>query len=161
MSPTTEPASRERGTLRFARQVVRWRHIAVGLAAVAPVEGAGHAHQLGKGLGREDGFLLHHDRDRHQRSVAGALGEAVLHVDEGRFIRHTGLFNMSGCAAITLPLAWTDSGLPLGMMFGARFGDEASLFRIAGQLERARPWADRVPPVVERRRGVLEREMPS
>jgi Asp-tRNA(Asn)/Glu-tRNA(Gln) amidotransferase A subunit family amidase len=66
----------------------------------------------------------------------------------GRFIPHTGLFNMTGCPAITLPLAWTDSGLSFGMMFGARFGDEASLFRIAGQLERARPWSDRVPPIV-------------
>jgi amidase len=65
-----------------------------------------------------------------------------------RFIPHTGLFNMTGCPAITLPLAWTNADLPLGMMFGARFGDEASLFRIAGQLERARPWANKVPPVV-------------
>jgi amidase len=65
-----------------------------------------------------------------------------------RFIPHTALFNMTGCPAITLPLAWTDAGLPLGMMFGARFGDEATLFRLAGQLERARRWADRVPAIV-------------
>ena len=65
-----------------------------------------------------------------------------------RFVSHSGLANMTGCPAISLPLAWTDSGLPIGMMFGAAFGDEASLLRIAGQLERARPWAHRVPSVV-------------
>jgi len=65
-----------------------------------------------------------------------------------RFVPNTALFNMTGCPAITLPLEWTESGLPLGMMFGARFGDEARLLRIAGQLERARPWSDRVPAIV-------------
>ena len=48
-----------------------------------------------------------------------------------------------------LPLAWTDSGLPLGMMFAAKLGDEATLLRIAGQLERAVPWADEKPPILK------------
>jgi amidase/6-aminohexanoate-cyclic-dimer hydrolase len=38
-------------------------------------------------------------------------------------------------------------GLPLGMMFAAHFGDEATLFRLAAQLERERPWKDKLPPV--------------
>jgi amidase len=37
--------------------------------------------------------------------------------------------------------------VPLGMMFAARFGDEATLFRLAGQLEGERPWKTKMPPV--------------
>ena len=53
--------------------------------------------------------------------------------------------NMTGQPAISLPLAQSGSGLPIAMMFAARYGDEATLFRLAGQLEQARPWADRRP----------------
>ena len=59
----------------------------------------------------------------------------------------TSMFNMSGQPAMSVPLAWNEAGLPLGMMFAARFGDEATLFRLAGQLEAVRPWKDRRPPV--------------
>jgi amidase len=48
---------------------------------------------------------------------------------------------------MSMPLYWTDAGLPVGTMFTGRFGDEATLFQLAGQLERARPWADKRPPV--------------
>jgi amidase/6-aminohexanoate-cyclic-dimer hydrolase len=48
---------------------------------------------------------------------------------------------------MSVPLAWNAAGLPLGMMFAARLGDEATLFRLAAQLEQARPWKDRLPPV--------------
>jgi amidase len=59
----------------------------------------------------------------------------------------TAPFNMTGQPAISLPLAQSSSGLPIGMMFTARYGDEATLFRLAGQLEKARPWADRHPAI--------------
>jgi len=45
-----------------------------------------------------------------------------------------------------VPLHWNAAGLPVGTQFVARLGGEATLFRLAGQLERARPWFDRVPP---------------
>ncbi len=63
-----------------------------------------------------------------------------------RYIPGTSMFNMSGQPAMSVPLAWNKAGLPLGMMFAARFGDEATLFRLAGQLEQARPWKKRLPP---------------
>ena len=59
----------------------------------------------------------------------------------------TNLFNTTGLPAISLPLGWSNDGLPIGMQFAGRFADEATLLSLAGQLERARPWTDKRPPV--------------
>ena len=64
-----------------------------------------------------------------------------------RYMPATSMFNMSGQPAMSVPLAWNAAGLPLGMMFAARFGDEATLLRLAGQLEQERPWKHKKPPV--------------
>ncbi len=56
-------------------------------------------------------------------------------------------FNLSGQPAFSLPLAWSDVGLPIGMQLGGRPLGEATLVRLAAQLEAARPWADRHPEV--------------
>jgi len=64
-----------------------------------------------------------------------------------RYMPATSMFNMSGQPAMSMPLAWNSAGLPLGMMFSARFGDEATLFRLAAQLEQARPWKHKLPPI--------------
>ncbi len=71
-----------------------------------------------------------------------ALAEEVF-----AFIPFTPVFNVTGQPAMSVPLVWNDEGLPIGMHFVARFGEEATLFRLAGQLEQARPWFDRRPPV--------------
>lgn len=54
-------------------------------------------------------------------------------------------FNFSGQPSLSLPLATSRSGLPIGMMFTARFADEATLLRLAAQLEKEAPWRDRRP----------------
>ncbi|MGD9979664.1 MAG: amidase [Hyphomonadaceae bacterium] len=56
-------------------------------------------------------------------------------------------FNMSGQPSLSLPLGQSRDNLPIGMMFTARYGDEATLLRVAGQLEKEMPWKDRKPPI--------------
>ena len=64
-----------------------------------------------------------------------------------RFIPFTPQQNLSGQPAISLPLHWSEDGLPIGIQLAGRFGDEATLLRVAAQLEEAAPWVDRKPPV--------------
>ena len=56
-------------------------------------------------------------------------------------------FNMTGQPSISLPLWQSAAGLPIGMMFTAKYADEATLFRLAGQLEKELPWAARRPRI--------------
>ena len=63
-----------------------------------------------------------------------------------QFTPFTAVFNVTGQPAISLPLHWTDAGLPIGVqLVGPPLGD-ALLVRVASQLEEARPWAGRRPP---------------
>jgi amidase len=63
------------------------------------------------------------------------------------FTPFTALQNEIGVPAMSVPLSWSAAGLPIGMMFVAPYGAEGRLFSLAGQLEAARPWIDRRPPV--------------
>jgi amidase len=86
------------------------------------------------------------------RLNAGGLLRVVANVDAlaaqtFEFIPFTPVFNATGQPAMSVPLYWNDEGLPIGMHFVGRYGDEATLFRLAGQLEQAKPWFERTPPV--------------
>jgi amidase len=63
-------------------------------------------------------------------------------------VRYAGVVaNITGNPAMSVPLWWNDGGLPIGVHFLGRFGDEATLIRLASQLEAAQPWAGRLPAV--------------
>ena len=64
----------------------------------------------------------------------------------GAFVPFTPICNVTGQPAMSVPVFWNTDGLPIGSHFVGRFGDEATLFRLAAQLEAARPWADHRPP---------------
>ncbi|HSP55145.1 MAG TPA: amidase family protein [Dehalococcoidia bacterium] len=64
-----------------------------------------------------------------------------------QYVPFTPIQNATGEPAMSVPLFWNEAGLPIGAHFVARFGDEATLFRLAAQLEEARPWAAKRPPV--------------
>jgi amidase len=62
-----------------------------------------------------------------------------------RYVAYTPVHNVAGTPAMSVPLAWSASGLPIGAHFAARRGDEATLLALAYELEAARPWRDRWP----------------
>jgi amidase len=62
-----------------------------------------------------------------------------------RFTPYAAVCNVSGQPAVSLPLHWTDGGLPIGVMLAGRMGDEATLISLSAQIEAARPWRDRHP----------------
>jgi len=64
------------------------------------------------------------------------------------YVPFTAMQNATGQPAINLPLHWNKEGLPIGVQFVGRFGDELGLLRLASQLEKAAPWASRRPPTM-------------
>jgi amidase len=66
------------------------------------------------------------------------------------YVPFTAMFNITGQPAISLPLAWSDTGLPIGVQLVGRYGDEATVLRLAAQLEGTFPWKERVAPVAVR-----------
>ena len=79
--------------------------------------------------------------DMHEKDVAKAT-EPLFN-----YLPVTPLQNLTGQPAISLPLASAANGLPIGIHFAGRFGDEATLLRLAGQLEKAKPWTNHHPKI--------------
>ena len=82
------------------------------------------------------------------------LGKLSLNQDNAAYEKEainisafTMLFNATGQPAMSVPLHWTPDGLPVGVMFAGRYGEEGLLFQLAGQLEQASPWFDNLPPL--------------
>ena len=84
------------------------------------------------------------------------IGEIYRHEDDfdgfrahqDALLSMTMVQNVTGQPAMSVPLWHDSSGLPVGMMFVARYGDESTLFSLAAQLEAAAPWWDRRPPAL-------------
>ncbi len=100
----------------------------------------------------------------HSKGVLGAVERAIIRGGVGPALRLPGviqraaestfsvaaftpLANFTGRPSMSVPLWWNAEGLPVGAMFTGRFGDEATLFRLAAQLETARPWFHRTAPL--------------
>jgi amidase len=64
-----------------------------------------------------------------------------------QFTPFTALYNVSGQPAVNVPLYQNADGLPIGVMLAGRMGDEGTLISLSAQLEQARPWKDRHPPI--------------
>jgi len=157
-------ARREQALGRPARpdelEGITARSVAAGRAA----SGIDHAaardalHSASRALGQ---FMSRYDAILSPTLAAlpPRLGLLSLSASNEGFIEHaslasafTSLFNITGQPAMSVPLHWTAEKdgvppLPVGVMFAGRAGDEATLFRLAAQLESAHPWFARVPPI--------------
>lgn len=80
--------------------------------------------------------------------ISGADGDpADISQQQANLFPYAALFNFTGQPSISLPLEMSPQGLPIGMMFTARYADEATLFQLAGQLDGAQPWTARKPAI--------------
>lgn len=149
---------RATGAGRFARELQRWNDYSRALAtflgphdlfltptlASPPVpHGTGDPPpwQLGLLSGmRATGLLgLLARRGWLEGSIQQLARDNLQHVP------FTQLANLTGAPALSLPLHWTQDGLPLGVQFTGRFADEATLLQLAAELEQAQPWFARLP----------------
>lgn len=132
-----------------------WLVAAAGAAkdAVAYVRALRTIHRLGRELAR---FLERYDVILTPTLAVPPAPLGVLSLSNpnpGESLRtlfqsvgFTQLANATGNPAMSVPLFWDADGLPIGSHFIGRMNDEATLFRLAAQLEEARPWWDRRPP---------------
>ncbi len=133
---------------------VTWEFAALGASHTAAdyARSIGVVHRTGRAVAR---FFTRHDIILSPTMCRPPFPLGVLDMSSAdadaylaavlASIGFTSLFNSSGNPAMSVPLAWSRSGLPIGIQFAAPFGGEALLFRLAGQLETARPWAARRP----------------
>lgn len=112
-----------------------------------------YRNRMGRTLGRffEDYDVLITPTLAEPPIQLGVLNADSIDLDDylerlWRYCPFTPLANVTGTPSMSVPLCWSESGLPVGIMATGRYADEATLLALAGQLERARPWSDRHPP---------------
>jgi len=104
---------------------------------------------------------FHHEFDLWLTPTLGTLPPKLGLFDAGihgggttmdrfvQFLAFTTFANITGQPAMSVPLHWTNEGMPVGSQFAARFGEEGMLLNIARQLEEERPWARKIPAVCQ------------
>jgi Asp-tRNA(Asn)/Glu-tRNA(Gln) amidotransferase A subunit family amidase len=125
----------------------------VSLGAIDYVEAIAAAHMAGRKLAA---FLTRYDVIL-STTLAGPPpklgyfdqnGDVLTFTERvSEYLSVTPLHNATGTPAMSVPLHWTEDGLPVGVHFAGRYGDEATLLALAAELETAQPWFDRVPPL--------------
>jgi len=129
----------------------------VSVSAVRLLEGYGDCNAVGRSIGTffEDVDVLVLPSTAKipwklgelDQNDQGLDADAWVHKLFSQYVPFTAMFNITGQPAISLPLAWSEEGLPVGVQLVARYGDEATLLRLASQLEQLFPWAGRTPRV--------------
>jgi Asp-tRNA(Asn)/Glu-tRNA(Gln) amidotransferase A subunit family amidase len=121
------------------------------VSGVAYAEAIAAAHAMGRKLAA---FLSRYDviLSTTMPAPPPKLGYLDSNGDVETFVERvnsylsiTPLHNATGTPAMTVPLHWTAEGLPVGVHFAGRYGEEATLLGLAAQLEQAQPWFDRLP----------------
>ncbi|WP_024520876.1 amidase [Bradyrhizobium sp. Tv2a-2] len=124
----------------------------LGVTAVEYVEAIAAAHAAGRQMAN---FLTTYDvilsttcGPPPKLGYFDMSGDVKLHAD--RMINYLGvtpLHNAAGTPAMAIPLHWTEGGLPIGVHFAGRYGEEETLLSLAAQLEAAQPWFNQVPVI--------------
>ncbi|MGI9499879.1 MAG: amidase, partial [Geminicoccaceae bacterium] len=145
---------RELDPEQFERVTWAMMEKAEGLSATAYVQLLNRLHTISRDIGKffENYDLLLTPTLAQPPVPLGHLDMMSDDLDDyadrlWRFASFTYQFNVTGQPAMNVPLIWNDDNLPIGVQFVGPYGDEATLFRLAGQLERAAPWRDRHPPI--------------
>jgi amidase len=132
----------------FARSLARF-HARYDLLLTPTIAHPAIAHGAGDPSAAEQMVLDLLDRAGLLSLLArlGALKTTVDKIarDSLQYVPFTQLANLTGTPAMSVPLYWTADGLPLGVQFVARFGEEDRLLQLARQLEQARPWFAKLP----------------
>lgn len=148
-------AKRGRPVTQEEVETVTWATAEAGqhVSSVAYSRAIGSLHQIGLTLAK---FLERRDVVLSPTLAKPPVPLGVLSLSQdvatwgrevGAFSPYTALYNITGQPSMSVPLSWSGEGLPIGVMFSGRLGEDALLFRLGRQLEKAQPWRDRKPKI--------------